>query len=82
MLLGDGRPSVRSGRALGGIYAVKAPTMRGRASMRRSLPPRAGRALLAVLFALSLTACPARRPAATDDPGPPTVLDPGLLDRA
>jgi len=37
--------------------------------------------LLALLLALSATACPARRPSATDDPGPPTVLDPSLLDR-
>jgi hypothetical protein len=42
------------------------------------------RLLLALLLALSLSACPARRAtsAAKEDPGPPTVLDPMLLDRA
>lgn len=45
---------------------------------------RCGRVLLALLMALSLSACPARRAtsAAQEDPGPPTVLDPMLLDRA
>jgi hypothetical protein len=45
------------------------------------LPPCIVRVLLALLLALAVTACPARRPG-PDDPGPPTVLNPMLLDRA
>jgi hypothetical protein len=42
------------------------------------------RAFLALLIAVTLSACPARRAtsAAQEDPGPPTVLDPMMLDRA
>jgi hypothetical protein len=44
--------------------------------------PRVRRLLLVLLVGVSMSACPARRPGAAEDPGPPAVLDPNMLDRA